>query len=135
MDIGAIGAIFDLPFALLSHKIPLWIFSGQKRPYNFLLGHIYAFVTELVPYYLHHYDIVEGPVENFVEPTDRYNRAESFRVNGITFHYNYNDITFGYHDTILDNGIITAWTANVCIAYVHNPLNGANAIMRIELIQ
>lgn len=100
-----------------------------------LSGHIYAFATELLPYYFHHYDVVEGDVDDFVEPTNPYNRGESFSVNGVTFHYNHNEITFGYHDTILDDGVINASTTNIRVTYVHNSLNGENAIMRLELIQ
>ena len=98
----------------------------------FLLGHIYAFATQLLPYYLQQYHVVEGDVMCFSEPASSYNRAESFCVNGVCFHYNYFDISFGYHDTVFDNGVISKNTKNVRITYVYNPLTGENIIMKIE---
>ena len=98
----------------------------------FLFGHLYAFATELLPYYFGEYTVVEGDVQNYVAPANAYNKAESFRVNGVLFEYNYNDITFGYHDTILDHGVISEDVADIRIFYVHNPLNGNHSIMRIE---
>ena len=97
-----------------------------------LEGHIYAFATELVPYYMQKCEIVEGNVENFVPPTNRYNRREAFSVDGIDFEYGYNDISFGYHNTVLDSGIINQSTENIRLFYVHNELNSNNIIVRIE---
>ncbi len=99
-----------------------------------LSGHIYAFATELLPYYFHHYDVVEGKVEDFAGPTNPYNRAESFSVNGVAFQYNHNALTFGYHDTTLDDGVIHADMKNIRVTYVHNPFNDENIILRLESI-
>lgn len=66
-----------------------------------LVGHIYAFATQLLPYYMGHYSVVEGNVEEFSAPTNIYNKRETFSVNGVRFEYGYSDISFGYHDTIL----------------------------------
>ena len=97
-----------------------------------LIGHFYSFATELLPYYMKNYKIVEGNVESFVPPTNRYNRRESFSVDGVNFEYGYHDISFGYHNTILDSGIINQSTENIRVFYVHNVLNSNNIIVRIE---
>lgn len=97
-----------------------------------LIGHVYAFTTELLPYYTHHYQIVEGNVENFEAPTNLYNRHESFWIDGVYFDYNDHEITFGYHNTIFDGGIINEKTQNIRVFYVHNPLNDNNIIVRID---
>ena len=89
-----------------------------------LVGHIYAFTTELLPYYIGYYSITEGDVEEFKAPTNIYNKHEAFSVNGVRFEYGYSDISFGYHDTILDHGIISDTSENIRISYVHNPLTG-----------
>lgn len=97
-----------------------------------LIGHIYAFATELLPYYTGHYNVVEGNVEEFEAPTNAYNKHEAFSVNGVRFEYDYSEISFGYHDTTLDHGIIKADTQNIKISYVYNPLTNANIIVCIE---
>lgn len=45
-----------------------------------LVGHIYAFATQLLPYYMGHYSVVEGNVEEFSAPTNIYNKRETFSV-------------------------------------------------------
>ena len=52
-----------------------------------LVGHIYAFATQLLPYYMGHYSVVEGNVEEFSAPTNIYNKRETFSVNGVRFEY------------------------------------------------
>ena len=85
--------------------------------YIMLVGHIYAFATELLPYYMGHYSVVEGDVEEFSAPTNTYNRREAFSVNGVRFEYGYSDISFGYHDTIFDHGIISDTSENIRISW------------------
>lgn len=97
-----------------------------------LFGHFYAFATELLPYYAKQYKIVEGNVENFIGPTNPYNRYESFSIDDVCFDYDYYDISFGYHDTTLDCGIINEATQNIRIFYVHNPFTDHNVIVYIE---
>lgn len=97
-----------------------------------LMGHFYAFATELLPYYAKHFEVVEGNVEDFMAPTNKYNKHESFSIDGVCFDYNYYDISFGYHATILDYGIINETTQNIRIFYVHNPFTDDNIIVRIE---
>ena len=97
-----------------------------------LVGHIYAFATQLLPYYMGHYSVVEGNVGEFSAPTSMYNKREAFSVNGVRFEYGYSDISFGYHDTIFDHGIISDTSENIRISYVHNPLTGENVIVCIE---
>ena len=87
-----------------------------------LVGHIYAFATQLLPYYMGHYSVVEGDVE-------------AFSVNGVRFEYGYSDISFGYHDTIFDHGIISDTSKNIRISYVHNPMTNANVIVCIEQLE
>lgn len=41
-----------------------------------LVGHVYAFATQLLPYYMGHYSVVEGNVEEFSAPTNIYNKRE-----------------------------------------------------------
>ena len=100
-----------------------------------LIGHIYAFATELLPYYTGHYNVVEGDVEEFSVPTNIYNKREAFSVNGVRFEYGYSDISFGYHDTIFDHGIISDTSKNIRISYVHNPMTNANVIVCIEQLE
>lgn len=61
-----------------------------------LVGHIYAFATQLLPYYMGHYSVVEGNVEEFSAPTNIYNKREAFSVNGVWFEYGYSDISFRF---------------------------------------
>lgn len=100
-----------------------------------LVGHIYAFATQLLPYYMGHYSVVEGNVEEFSAPTNIYNKREAFSVNGVRFEYGYSDISFGYHDTIFDHGIISDTSKNIRISYVHNPMTNANVIVCIEQLE
>lgn len=100
-----------------------------------LVGHIYAFATQLLPYYMGHYSVVEGNVEEFSAPTNIYNKREAFSVNGVWFEYGYSDISFGYHDTIFDHGIISDTSKNIRISYVHNPMTNANVIVCIEQLE
>ena len=100
-----------------------------------LVGHIYAFATQLLPYYMGHYSVVEGNVEEFSAPTNIYNKREAFSVNGVRFEYGYSDISFGYHDTIFDHGIVSDTSENIRILYVHNPLTGENVIVCIEQLK
>ena len=81
-----------------------------------LVGHIYA-------------------VEEFSAPTNIYNKREAFSVNGVWFEYGYSDISFGYHDTIFDHGIISDTSKNIRISYVHNPMTNANVIVCIEQLE
>ena len=100
-----------------------------------LVGHIYAFATQLLPYYMGHYSVVEGNVEEFSAPTNIYNKREAFSVNGVWFEYGYSDISFGYHDTIFDHGIISDTSKNIRISYVHNPMTNTNVIVCIEQLE
>lgn len=100
-----------------------------------LVGHVYAFATQLLPYYMGHYSVVEGNVEEFSAPTNIYNKREAFSVNGVRFEYGYSDISFGYHDTIFDHGIVSDTSENIRILYVHNPLTGENVIVCIEQLK
>lgn len=97
-----------------------------------LIGHFYAFATELLPYYAKHFEVVEGNIEDFVAPTNQYNKYESFSIDGVCFGYSPHDISFGYHATILDDGVINETTQNIRIFYVYNPLIDENVIVRIE---
>lgn len=92
-----------------------------------LIGHFYAFATELIPYYFGHTEVVVGDVMNFSPPTNSFNKHESFIVGEVCFDYNYNDITFGYRGGILDEN-----TKNIKVYYVYNALNDENVIVRIE---
>lgn len=55
-------------------------------------------------------------VEEFSAPTNIYNKRETFSVNGVRFEYGYSDISFGYHDTIFDHGIISDTFKNIRIS-------------------
>lgn len=68
-----------------------------------LVGHIYAFATQLLPYYMGHYSVVEGDVEEFSAPTNIYNKREAFSVNGVRFEYGYSDISFASVDKGIHN--------------------------------
>lgn len=85
-----------------------------------------------VPNYAKHFEVVEGNIEDFAAPTNQYNKYESFSIDGDYFGYSPHDISFGYHATILDDGVINETTQNIRIFYVYNPLIDENVIMRIE---
>ncbi len=70
----------------------------------FLIGHLYSFVVELIPYHMGYYEIVEGDVEQYFLSKTPYTDTESFSIDGVEFHYSPYLITFGYNRTARSNG-------------------------------
>ena len=80
------------------------------------------------------YEIVEGYVENYMFPSSRSHRSESFEINDVHFEYSsYNQVP-GYHTTADQGGVITSNGQYLKIKYIYYNDTYGNIILSIEQV-
>ncbi len=75
------------------------------------------------------YEVVEGPVENFIPQPREKHAAESFEIDGVVFKYPIGH-TYGYDKTYYEGGVIRWEGKTLRIGYI--PYEGDNLIVLIQ---
>ena len=113
----------------------LWLLCGafvMLGTFFILRGQLDMYRGVIVPYARGEYEVVEGPVENFVPMPDVGHADESFDIDGVHFAYSDNNVTVGYRNTRVRGGVVRGNGQYLRVGYVYYNESYGNIIVYIE---
>ena len=113
----------------------LWLLCGAfviLGIFFILRGQLDMYRRVIVPYARGEYEVVEGPVENFVPMPSVGHADETFDIDGVHFAYSDNNVTVGYRNTRVKGGVVRGNGQYLRVGYVYYNESYGNIIVYIE---